>query len=61
MISQTVVETVALAVLLTALFVAWRLLGCLITSLRARRYQISIVSVIGFICIAGALGIVVIV
>jgi hypothetical protein len=61
MITQSVVEALALSILLTALFVAGRLLWCLVIALRARRYMILAISVIGLVCVVAALGMVVIV
>ena len=61
MISQAVLGTLALAVVLAALLVVGRLLWCLVIALRERRYVISSISAISLVCIVAALSMVVIV
>lgn len=49
---QTIIAALALAVLLTTILVAGRLLWCMVVALRAHRYKIATVSIAGLLCIA---------
>ena len=54
-------ETLALSVLLAVILVVGRLLWCLGIAIRARRYQIMIISVVGLVGMVAALSAVVII
>jgi hypothetical protein len=58
---RTFLETLAFTVLLAVILVVGRLLWCLVIAIRARRYKIMIISVIGLVGMVVALGTVVIV
>jgi len=58
---RTLLETLAFTVLLAAIFVVGRLLWCLVIAIRARRYQIMIISFVGMVSMVAALSTVVIV
>ncbi len=57
----TILGVLALSVLLAALLVGGRLVWCTVVALRARRYGIAIISVVGVVGIVTALSMVVIV
>jgi hypothetical protein len=58
---RTFLETLAVSVLLAVVLVVGRLLWCLVIAIRARRYQIMIISVVGLVGMVAALSAVVIV
>jgi len=58
---RTFLEALAISVLIAVILVIVRLLGCLVIAVRARRYQILIVSVVGLVGMLAALGAVVVV
>jgi len=58
---RTFLETLAFSVLLAVILVVGRLLWCLVIAIRARRYQIMIISVLGLVGMVAALSAVVIV
>ena len=58
---RTILEALALSVLLAALLVAGRLAWYAVVALRARRKQIAAVAIIGLLCVVALLGAVVVV